>query len=236
MRDDAAQRPERPLPDTPGEVAEPADAPGGAAQARGTFWRTFGIPRVSACRRMSGGQFEQYCAALLRANGFRGVTVTRASGDYGIDILAKKRGERYAVQCKCYTSAVGNRAVQEAYSGAAYYDAQVPVVMTNQSFTRAAVQTADRLGVALWDGAKLAALRRSCAPWPVRLGRAALRALFGRPAAAAATLLTAAAAGWLYASGMLPRFGPAATVCGAVLCWLALQIVFLLLGAALRRR
>ena len=42
---------------------------------------------------MSGEEFERYVAALLRANGFSNVQMTKASGDYGVDVLASKDGE-----------------------------------------------------------------------------------------------------------------------------------------------
>ena len=99
---------------------------------------------------MTGEQFEHFCASLLRANGFRNVKVTQTSGDYGIDVLAQKGMDSYAIQCKCYSSPVGNHAVQEAFSGAAYYGHRIPVVMTNQEFTAAAIETAERIGVRLW--------------------------------------------------------------------------------------
>lgn len=99
---------------------------------------------------MDGHQFERCCAELLRSNGFTSVEVTSGSGDFGIDVLASKRSASYAIQCKCYSQPVGNHAVQEAYSGAAYYKRQVPVVMTNQTFTAAAIQMAAKTGVTLW--------------------------------------------------------------------------------------
>ena len=100
---------------------------------------------------MDGHTFEYFCATLLEDAGFQDVEVTQASGDYGIDILAEKDGVTYAIQCKCYSDRIGNHAVQEAYSGAAYYGRQIPVVMTNQYFTDAAKEIALRTGVRLWD-------------------------------------------------------------------------------------
>ena len=80
------------------------------------------LPTIKSCDGMTGEQFEHFCASLLRANGFRNVKVTQTSGDYGIDVLAQKGMDSYAIQCKCYSSPVGNHAVQEAFSGAAYCD------------------------------------------------------------------------------------------------------------------
>lgn len=100
---------------------------------------------------MDGFDFEYYCAALLSANGFVDVQVTRSSGDYGIDILAEKDGVTYGIQCKRYTGLVGIKAVQEAYAGRDYYDRMVGAVLTNQYFTRSAVQAARKLKILLWD-------------------------------------------------------------------------------------
>ena len=46
-----------------------------------------------------------------------------------IEIIAEKNGMKYAVQCKHYSSNVGNHAVQEAFSGKSIYNADVAVVM-----------------------------------------------------------------------------------------------------------
>jgi len=100
---------------------------------------------------MEGHDFEYYCAELLQNNGFARAEVTRASGDYGVDIIADKEGITYAVQCKCYDMEVGVSAVQQVYAGRDYYGCMVGVVMTNQYFTRPAQNMADRLHILLWD-------------------------------------------------------------------------------------
>ncbi len=100
---------------------------------------------------MEGHDFEYFCAELLRRRGFQEVEVTRGSGDYGIDILAEKEGVTYAIQCKCYGSPVGVKAVQEAYAGRDYYDCMVGAVLTNQYFTKPAVEAAKKLKILLWD-------------------------------------------------------------------------------------
>lgn len=100
---------------------------------------------------MEGHEFEYYCADLLRRAGFLEVEVTRGSGDYGVDILAELGGVTYAVQCKRYDGPVGVKAVQEIYAGRDYYDRMVGVVMTNQYFTRPAVEVARKLRILLWD-------------------------------------------------------------------------------------
>ena len=111
--------------------------------------------RPEAISKMDGHKFEQYCADLLIRNGFTQVEVTKASGDFGIDVLAEKDGVTYAIQCKYYTDKVGNHAVQEAFAGKEYYDRMVAVVMTNSTFTPAAIETARETHVLLWDGSVL---------------------------------------------------------------------------------
>lgn len=108
-------------------------------------------PQIPVYDTMEGHDFEYYCAELLKNNGFYNVSVTQGSGDQGIDVLAEKGGVKYGIQCKCYSSDIGNKAVQEAFSGCRYYNCHVPVVMTNRYFTRQAKDLAQKTNVLLWD-------------------------------------------------------------------------------------
>ena len=101
-------------------------------------------------REISGQQYEALCAGYLRQNGFREISFTKASRDQGVDLLAKSGRLRYGIQCKYYGRTVGNKAVQEAYAGACYYDCDVAVVMTNADFTAPAKDLAASNGVLLW--------------------------------------------------------------------------------------
>ncbi len=107
--------------------------------------------KPSALDEMEGHEFEYFCADLLAERGFREVEVTKGSGDYGVDILAEKDGVTYAIQCKAYTTPVGVKAIQEAYAGRDYYDRMVGAVLTNQYFTKPAVEAAKKLKILLWD-------------------------------------------------------------------------------------
>ena len=102
-------------------------------------------------KNMTGRQFEEYCARYLRKYGFRRITVTRATGDQGADILARRHGRTYAIQCKLYQKPVGNSAVQEACAGKQYYDCDKGMVMTNSTFTKGARELADRTDIELWE-------------------------------------------------------------------------------------
>lgn len=104
---------------------------------------------------MNGHDFEYFCANILKKNGFSNVEVTQGSGDHGIDILADKEDISYAIQCKCYSSNIGNAAVQQAHTGKSLYHKDIAVVLTNQYFTTQAKEEANALGVKLWDRNKL---------------------------------------------------------------------------------
>jgi predicted RecB family endonuclease len=96
-----------------------------------------------------GNNYEHYVAEVLKNQGYTNVQVTKQSGDYGVDVLAQKGRDRYAVQCKHYSDPVGVKAVQEVHSGMMYYKCDRAMVVTNSSFTKPAMQMAHKLGVEL---------------------------------------------------------------------------------------
>ena len=111
--------------------------------------------RAEQCLLLTGEEFEQYVALLLKDHYYRHIELTKGSGDQGVDILCERNGKTYAIQCKNYEGAVGNFAVQEAYAGAQFYDCEIPVVICPGAFTRGAIELAESTGVELWDGEKL---------------------------------------------------------------------------------
>ena len=104
---------------------------------------------------MEGHEFEYFCADVLRKYSFEDVTVTQGSGDQGIDVIAYRDGIKHGVQCKCYSSAIGNKAIQEALAGKIFYQCHVGIVLTNSYFTKSAVALAEHSGIVLWDRYKL---------------------------------------------------------------------------------
>lgn len=100
---------------------------------------------------MEGHEFEFWCADALRKLGYHHVEVTPGSGDQGVDVLAQKDGIKYAVQCKRYSSDLGNKPVQEVHAGKAIYHCHVGVVITNQHFTTGAKELALATDTLLWD-------------------------------------------------------------------------------------
>ena len=122
------------------------------------------INNVSMVDGMEGHEFEHFCADLLRKNGFADVSVTRGSGDQGVDVLATKGGIKYAIQCKNYASPLSNTPVQEVSAGKIFYNCHVGVVLTNSTFTPGAISLANATGVLLWDRSTLAELMRNEQP------------------------------------------------------------------------
>lgn len=100
---------------------------------------------------MDGLTFETYCAELLSSIGYSNVSVTKSSGDQGIDVTAKFGNTTYGFQCKNYSKPVGNSSVQEAHAGRAFYNLDKTIVFTNNYFTSSAKSIASETNVELWD-------------------------------------------------------------------------------------
>lgn len=100
--------------------------------------------------KMGGLAFEKFVAEILEKNEYKDISLTKGSGDMGVDLVASKNGVKYAIQCKCYNSNVGAKAIQEIYTGKSLYDAEIAVVVTNCKFTAQAQEMAKRLHVRLW--------------------------------------------------------------------------------------
>lgn len=66
------------------------------------------LPQIDS---LEGIQFEKYIGELLKKVGFYNVTVTKGSGDFGADIIAQKGGEKFAFQCKRFSSSIGPKPI-----------------------------------------------------------------------------------------------------------------------------
>lgn len=99
---------------------------------------------------MSGRDFEIYLSVLFKDLGYQ-VQLTKASGDYGADLILKKAGETIAVQAKRYSKNVGVKSVQEIASARLYYSTYDAWVVTNSYYTSSAIQLANRTDVKLID-------------------------------------------------------------------------------------
>lgn len=96
---------------------------------------------LEAIDEMPGHDFELVVATLLESHGWR-VELTPGSGDLGVDLVAEKRGERWAVQVKRQDAPVSRRAVSDAVAGRDHYHCTAAMVVTNNGFTRGAQELA----------------------------------------------------------------------------------------------
>lgn len=92
--------------------------------------------------------FEHWTAESLEKFGWT-TRVTKASADNGVDVVAVKEGLSVAVQCKLYKGSVGNKAVQEVYSGMKHMQLERAVVISTGQYTKAAQELASTTGVLL---------------------------------------------------------------------------------------
>jgi hypothetical protein len=117
--------------------------------------RRYRALRLADVDSMAGHDFEHYVAALLEHQGHT-TTVTKGSGDLGVDVIAAKGALRYAVQTKRYSAAVPRTAVSDAVAGMAHYKCNAAMVVTTHRFSDGAQQLARSTGCVLVDRDELA--------------------------------------------------------------------------------
>jgi restriction system protein len=116
---------------------------------------------VRGIDRMSGIKFEQWLMELLTKLRYRNVELTKQSGDFGADIVAKLPDclTVVAIQAKRWAKPVGNKAVYEVLGGMRHYNAAVGIVVSWSGFTRQAVEAAAKKpDVKLWGREKIISL------------------------------------------------------------------------------
>lgn len=95
------------------------------------------IFNISQVDLLSGVEFENLLFELFKGLGFS-VTLTKATGDYGADLLAKREGKLFVIQAKCYSKTVGAHAVQEILGAKKHYNADGAMVVSNNYFSKEA--------------------------------------------------------------------------------------------------
>ena len=106
---------------------------------------------LSQIDSLNGYDFEEYIALLFESVGFK-CDKTHKSKDNGVDIIAIKNNIRLAIQTKLYYNhKVGNKAIQEVYTGNVYHKCNIPIVITNSYFSQPAINIAQEFKVLLID-------------------------------------------------------------------------------------
>ena len=103
---------------------------------------------LAMAKDVSPAEFEHWCSKALHAAGWK-ARATGTSGDQGADVIAEKGEVTIVLQCKLHRSAVGNKAVQEAFAARKHYGASAAAVVSNAGFTRSAEALSRTTGVLL---------------------------------------------------------------------------------------
>jgi restriction system protein len=109
---------------------------------------------IAEIDEMDGRQFEHYLGHLLKAHDFS-VQVTRATGDYGADLVIVKNGKKIVVQAKRHSKNVGLKAVQEVQASISHYGASEGWVIANREYTDEAYSLAKSNNIRLIDREQL---------------------------------------------------------------------------------
>lgn len=107
----------------------------------------FSIKKVD---KMTGIEFENFLLEHFKALGCKAVT-TKASNDYGADLIIEYKRRRISIQAKRYQGTIGVKAVQEVIGSMAYYKTDCGLVITNSHYSRNAKELAEANHVILWD-------------------------------------------------------------------------------------
>lgn len=95
---------------------------------------------------LKGTEFEMEVYRIYKSLGYD-VVITSATGDFGVDIIARSNSEKIGVQCKNLSSPVGVDAVMQIHSGGKFYDCTRYCIITTKGYTDAAEEMANKLGV-----------------------------------------------------------------------------------------
>ena len=113
---------------------------------------------LAALEQVDWYQFERFCAALLRSDGYEVVRKGSAHADGDVDLIAEKGDERILVQCKHWrTREVKENVLHGLLGGMTQFQVNRAAIYTLKGFTKAAGRFAAKHSIQLYDGEALAA-------------------------------------------------------------------------------
>jgi len=98
--------------------------------------------------KFSGEDFEKLIAQLFKKMGYA-VMQTTQSHDFGCDVLLEMDGEKTAIQTKRQKDVVNNTSIQEVVASLKFYNAKHGIVVTNNFFTKNAIELANTNNIRL---------------------------------------------------------------------------------------
>lgn len=120
------------------------------SKKRKTYLKSVKIMQIFQIDGLEGAEFENFLCLLFKQMGYKSIQ-TKATGDYGADLVVTRGKERYVVQAKRYSKTVGAHAVQEVMGAKKHYGASGAMVATNNYFSKEATMLAAENDIILID-------------------------------------------------------------------------------------
>lgn len=145
----------------------------------------------AAVRDLSWQDFELLVGEAFRRHGYNVEAQGGSAADGGVDLVLRKHGKRYLVQCKHWKAwNVGVKVVRELFGVMAAENADGGFVVTSGVFSKEARTFAADKHVVLMDGEQLHGFLSGAPPAASQHLRAAPAARFGKPRAPRRTAST----------------------------------------------
>jgi restriction system protein len=128
----------------------------GRSKRKGLVANVAGSPSANALNNMSWQEFELLVGEGFRQQGYQVIENGGGGADGGIDLVLRKGGDKFLVQCKQWKAfTVGVTVVRELYGVMAANGAAGGFVVTSGRFTDDAKAFASGRNITLMDGAAL---------------------------------------------------------------------------------
>jgi restriction system protein len=122
-------------------------------------------PSASALNGMTWQEFEMLVGEAFRRGGYAVTETGGVGADGGVDLVLRKDGEKFLVQCKQWKAfSVGVTIIRELYGVMAATGAAGGFVVTSGKFTQEARSFAEGRNIDLIDGAELTAIIKEIRP------------------------------------------------------------------------
>lgn len=115
-------------------------------------WKEIEIGFDKNFAHLSPYEFEEFIAQLFRKMGYT-TTTTPYSGDFGADVIAKKKNETILIQCKRYAEGtnITPEEVQRTLGAMWKYKADKAVFITTSHFSTRAAELDKEAPIELWN-------------------------------------------------------------------------------------
>lgn len=116
--------------------------------------------QIEFWQSLSGLEFEKELAELFKLANYS-VSLTKASGDKGIDILLQHNNQRIIVQCKAHKTAVGPAIAREIYGALIDTKCNKAIIASTHGFTKGVFDFCYDKNIELWDVERIIEFKES---------------------------------------------------------------------------